>query len=845
MNLLLKDFQERAVDDFVTALHRASSELKDSPRSTQAIWLTAPTGAGKTLIATATIERILEGDETHGPMREARFLWLSDQPELNEQTRKKMLAKSSLLGPADLVVIGSAFDEEMLVPGRVHFLNIQKLGKDGALVAPGDRSFTFWETLANTVGRHGHEFFLIIDEAHRGTAERPAAREEAATIVQKFIKGSAVDGLPPVPLISGISATPERFQRVILGTTRVQRRIEVPPDDVRASGLLKDFIDVRHPKRAQASDMTLLGQAATAWHEISKRWEDFCTAGGDPLVRPIFVIQVEDGTAKQLTKTDLEQCLRTIRRAVGSDADRLLPQSAFAHAFQESRSEKVGDIEIRHLNPSEIVDDPDVRVVFFKTSLNTGWDCPSAETMMSFRTALDATSIAQLVGRMVRTPLTRRIEADESLNAVSLYLPHYDAANLDKVVAKLTGDPDTSVPVEIRRGENVVDLVRAPRSEKFFDALTALPSYIVPKVKRTSEVRRLIKLAFLLASDGIDDAATDSASKQLLAVLQSKYEERKDTETFEKWLGEAASVEIGGRRVRLGVAEEGALEEGTATRAVEDVDEQFEEAGRRLGEGLHKRWWRQRVDADETSRLTAKLEVIALGSDASVVAALEDSARSTTQAWLRTWRKQILELPEAARQPYVEIRALATRPEIADRGPYPDRIQTAKAEKLWSAHVYVDEAGQFPSKFNKWETKVIAGELEKRGEVVAWLRNLPRKPWSLTIPYWRGGEDHPQYPDFLVVRRTRNGDLEVDLLDPHMADLGDAAAKAVGLAKFAQDHGDAFGRIEFMIVVDDRVISLDLRDEVWRRKVLVFGEGGDVEKLKLLLKEAAAAPARE
>ena len=46
--------------------------------------------------------------------------------------------------------------------------------------------------------------------------------------------------------------------------------------------------------------------------------------------------------------------------------------------------------------------------MFFKMALSTGWDCPRAEVMMSFRRAEDHTYIAQLLGRMVRTPLARR-----------------------------------------------------------------------------------------------------------------------------------------------------------------------------------------------------------------------------------------------------------------------------------------------------------------------------------------------------------------------------------------------------------------------------------------------------
>ena len=44
----------------------------------------------------------------------------------------------------------------------------------------------------------------------------------------------------------------------------------------------------------------------------------------------------------------------------------------------------------------------DVRVVLFKTALSTGWDCPRAEVMMSFRQAQDQTlSMKTSWGRMI------------------------------------------------------------------------------------------------------------------------------------------------------------------------------------------------------------------------------------------------------------------------------------------------------------------------------------------------------------------------------------------------------------------------------------------------------------
>ena len=84
MRLVLKDFQKAAVDDLATKIRQAASIA--GPNSPQAVVLSAPTGAGKTVIATRLIERILQGDDQTGPDPDAGFLWITDLPELNIQT---------------------------------------------------------------------------------------------------------------------------------------------------------------------------------------------------------------------------------------------------------------------------------------------------------------------------------------------------------------------------------------------------------------------------------------------------------------------------------------------------------------------------------------------------------------------------------------------------------------------------------------------------------------------------------------------------------------------------------------------------------------------------------------
>jgi type III restriction enzyme len=810
MKLTLKEFQDDAVVKLVRYLRGAATDARSGDR--QSVCLSSPTGSGKTVMITTAIEMLLQGDEEHAPIHEATFLWITDQPELNTQTRKKMLATSSILNAESLVVIDATFDQETLRAGTVHFLNIQKLGKDKGLVSQGDkRTYSIWEMIRNTIDARPGKFFVVVDEAHRGMAEGKE-QAEANTIIQKFIKGVPGE-IPPVPVIVGISATPERFNRLIVGTGRMSRPVDIAVEDVRASGLVKDTIILHHPKKEQPTDMTMLREAAKSLKAMTTQWSAYCAVNEEYEVLPLLVVQVEDApNAQQISETDLPQAISMIRDVLGT-----LPNDAFAHSFQQQSTVQVGGEDIRYIAPSDIQTDSDVRVVFFKTSLNTGWDCPRAEVMMSFRTAADATYIAQLVGRMVRTPLARRIIDNETLNTVSLYLPHYDAKGLKKIVDKLSKPDDDSAPImDVEDGDAIVELVRAKGSDKHIETLSKLPSYIVPRKRKASQIRRLMKLARLLTNDEIDDDALASARNIVLGVLNTEYETAKTTERFIQIVDERAQIEIEAVNWDVGTD---AIRDGDIVKvdiAAENVEDLFEATGRKLTEGLHKAWWRERVAGDPTSRDRAKLELFALCIDPDLIRRVEKAAQETVQKWLKAHNSAILGLDEGSRAGYAEVRNLAANPELTPL-VYPATIQSKTADDTWKKHLYVDDTGQFPWDFNPAETEVLKQEIAKK-DVVGWLRNVDRKPWALCIPYEVDGEHRAMYPDFLIVR-SEKGHPVVDLIDPHTMSLADAPAKAAGLARFAALHADKFGRIELIVLDGNKSKRLDLTDEAVRNKV--------------------------
>ncbi len=464
MKVELFPFQTKAL----AGLRMQSAEALGSYRRThspQVVSFTAPTGAGKTIIMASLIESIYFGDDSYPDQQNAIFVWLSDSPQLNEQSKQKIDLKADKIRLDQCVTITEeTFDSEVLDDGHIYFLNTQKLGKSSNLTKHSDtRQYTIWETLANTAREKSDRLYLIIDEAHRGMQGREASK--ATTIMQKFLKGSAEDKLAPMPVVIGMSATSERFNRLVEGTSSTIHKVVVTADEVRASGLLKDRIVITYPEESSLNkDMAVLQAAADDWKEKWDHWTQYCREQHYAYVNPVFVVQVLSSTGDRISDTDLDDCLCKIEERTGFH----FSEGEVVHTFgQTSASVTVNGLNVRYEEPSRIAEDRNIKVVFFKENLSTGWDCPRAETMMSFRHAKDATYIAQLLGRMVRTPMQTRILVDEVLNDVHLYLPYFDADTVKKVVEELQSTEGGNIPT---------DIVGESLEERVYETLTIRPT---------------------------------------------------------------------------------------------------------------------------------------------------------------------------------------------------------------------------------------------------------------------------------------------------------------------------------------------------------------------------------
>ncbi len=837
MKLSLFDFQKEALHQLrekITAARTHASS--DNP---QAIAFSAPTGSGKTIVMTALFEAILvEPDDqlewplTWQPQPDAVILWVSDMPELNEQTRLKIESKSDRVYRVNqLIPIDASFDAERLTGGKVYFINTQKLGSDKRLTRVGDgRQWSIWETLTHTAKAIPDRFYVVIDEAHRGmTSGRGLA--EAQTLMQRFLLGYPEVGLVRMPLVIGISATPRRFLDLLEHAPHSVHKVAIAPDEVRRSGLLKDRILIHHPESSTEAEMSLLAEAARRWAQMSAAWANYCKAEGEQPIWPVLVVQVENASAHAVTRTNLADALSVIESAIG----RPLNEGEVAHTMHDAGDMDVGGRRVRRVEASRIDEDKNIGVVFFKTSLSTGWDCPRAEVMMSFRCAQDHTYIAQLLGRMVRTPLARRIERDARLNDVHLFLPYFDTQAVTSVVDSLNNIEDVP-PSETGSSRDLVVLGRRDGTEDIFAKLSELITYRVNATRAQSHLRRFMAISRELTMDEIDDDAWDRAKRQIVDWMQAQIKAMKAAGNFDAAVQSITRVGL----KTLAVSQGKSVAEPEADYLIDasdvDIERLFEEAGRTLSHGLHMTYWQAHADRDA---MDTKVEVIVLARQHQAMLALEAAAAQAFDALYDEYKAAIAKLPEQRRSRYEKLRLATAKPsEIPWYLPESIDFKRLPTDPSWDRHLYVESDGLFRAGLGSWEAGVLQEELA-RPEVVGWLRNLDRKPWSLEIPYETGGEMRPMFPDLVIVRKV-GGEITVDILEPHDPSLADNFEKAIGLARFAERHGERFGRIQLIRkqtspAGGEHFLRLEINQSATIRQLLLITSNPQLDELFIRL----------
>ncbi len=851
MKFSLKDYQRDAVIQVLDNLERAHKRFHIHQRETS-FALTATTGAGKTVMAAAAIESLFYGNDELDFDADAGavVIWFSDDPNLNDQTRIRLMQASEKLTHDRLVAIEYPFSVEKLLPGRVYFLNTGKLtstsrltrGSDrartieesgqGSFVAPDDLAWTIWETLANTIEDSKLTVYLIIDEAHRGFGTRTSS--DKSTIIKRVVDGDETGR--PIPVVWGVSATIDNFTEAMDAAALTHSRETLPPvavDSARVqqSGLIKDTIVLDIPAEGGNLDTALASRAARKLRESAQRWRNYFAdqaklpgEKSTESVVPLLVLQIPN----MENPDDVGLWLDSIANELGD-----VSSLDVRHVLGDHEVKSYGSWEVEWIEPQRVHETTQVRVLIAKSAISTGWDCPRAEVMLSLRPATDHTYVTQLLGRMVRTPLARRIPGDERLNAVDCILPHFDRTTAGNVAKYLTGlidaVPGLTSPKVLLDGRDLVPNPVVPNA--VWELWDVLPSLTVPQ-RGARPVKQLVSFAQALAADGLRARAIASVEEQFHATLDS---------LASQYDGEVRSAEIEVRTVR-GMSISGRFGESKLLYSdfVEHADERavrvaFEDAKRAFGADIAQSYADYLAGPDdeevgEDGLRVAYVKAAALATVPTIREKVDKAAKDIVDEWFAEHQVAILGLSDERREVYDNIRAQAVTPQLTPLCRPRTRIEDFLEEfdgqvrmaELVEKHLMSDATGWFPlTGLNDWELAVVRKEIVRPG-FVAWYRNPSvSSADSLGITYRDAvGNWHAMHPDFVFFNEVENH-LRPSIVDPHGTYLDDAFVKLKGLAAFADDYGDVFHRIDAVANSSGNELKvLDMKDEAVRRTVL-------------------------
>ncbi len=393
-------YQQKAVKELV----EKTMELLSDPGSRHTLVFKAPTGAGKTVMASEMLMRLNEEipNNPEVPYNEVAFIWIAPN-KLHEQSYFKM--KSFFTETKELrPVVYDDIDHStsgFIHAGEILFVNWESINKDNAIIVrDSEQNASLYDLTRRTQEEQGIPIIVIIDEEHM-FAGRLANKSE--TVLQK------ID--PKVEV--RISATPT--------TTNPDAYVKIPRDRVIAEGMIKEGV-VLNPALDFNSPNSSLNQHLI--HLALQKREELAEAyrrlGVN--INPLLLIQLPNDGNEKMTAED-----ESVRKEVVEYLD-LIKGISTANGklavWLSSEKENLDGIE-RFDNPTE--------VLLFKQAIAMGWDCPRAAVLLIFREIKSFTFTAQTVGRILRMPEQRFYE-DDILNKGYVY------TNLSKDIIEIVNE---------------------------------------------------------------------------------------------------------------------------------------------------------------------------------------------------------------------------------------------------------------------------------------------------------------------------------------------------------------------------------------------------------------------
>ena len=525
-----------------------------------------------------------------------------------------------------------------------------------------------------------------------------------------------------------------------------------------------------------------------------------------------------------------------------------LPSDCVANVFGEHKTENFGSHTAPYIAPERVQESDWVHILVAKDAISTGWDCPRAEVMVSFRAASDKTHITQLLGRMVRPPFARRIPGNDRLNTVDCLLPHFNKSSVEAVVTALMTGGEVGEELPGRRVLiNPREMKPNPAIlEEVWQKLLSLPSQSLPK-RQARPVKRLTALAHELAVDALLADAGKNAHAEMHKVLdgaQVRYanEIKKARDAVLTVEGKTIKADVETKEISFNDFVE------AADYAV--IENAYKRVARVISPDLCTTYSEHLAskasdDGDpEDALIEAHTRVAVMGLVPDIQGDFEAATEKLSNQWLIQYRVPIKSLSDERQEVYRQIREMSADPLDVDLARPHIWLQPMTAREAdgtqivlprFEKHLLCDEDGLFPVSINSWEERVLSIELSRK-DTIGWYRNPSQASQdSLGVTYEDGSETKIVRPDFIFFVELPNGTIAADIVDPHGTQFSDALPKLKGLASYTEANDGIYRRIDAVAQIGGAYRVLDLTEASVRAAV------GSAETVVELYRSEAAS----
>jgi len=365
----LKDYQKQAVDNL-------SRKVENSLRSSESeiIVFQAPTGSGKTVMASALLKELISRRQDD---KKFAFVWVSVRM-LHKQSKEKLES----FYEDDRAIKCSYFEDledRRIGENEVLFINWHSINKKdiNLFIKENEKDNNLSNIIKNTK-EDGLTIVLVIDESHH-SANTDKSKELIEIINPK--------------ITLEVSATPHL-------TDNVSEIEKVRLSDVKAEEMIKseilvnpEFLDIKIGSKS--ADEIVIEQGLKKREELLKMFKKERSN-----VNPLMLIQLPDNKSNLVSKK--EAVVKILEKRGITEKNGKL-----AIWLSEDKSDTLPNIE---------KNDNEVEVLVFKQAIALGWDCPRASILAIFRESKSFTFTIQTIGRIMRMPELKYYTKEPELN---------------------------------------------------------------------------------------------------------------------------------------------------------------------------------------------------------------------------------------------------------------------------------------------------------------------------------------------------------------------------------------------------------------------------------------------